>query len=47
VATIENSRQLSAFRHWRNQVLMQDLGVDLAILLKVDRADGVVDALSA
>jgi hypothetical protein len=47
VAAIKNSRQLGALRHWRDQVLVQNFGVYLAIMLKVNRADRVVYALSA
>jgi hypothetical protein len=46
MATVEDGCKLGALRHWRNQVLVQDLRVNLTAILEIDRAYGIVDALS-
>jgi hypothetical protein len=47
MATVENGCQLGALGHRRDQMLVQDLGIYLAIVLEVDWTNCVVDALSA
>ena len=46
MATVENSCQLGALWHRRDQMLVQDLGIYLTIVLEVDWTNRVVDALS-